>query len=103
MFTYHPDVPLGPDSLPRNSIYALLTEWQIVHTAGLKNIRRRLAGLILSPGVHPDTWVRTGVWKLRLNIYNVKVTSENMEVGMKRWREYKVISSKWEMVFITLE
>lgn len=96
LFEYYPDTPMGRLAPPRRAMYALLAEWQIVRKAGTRNIQRRLAGLMLVPGAESDTWKRVGTWKLRINVYNVEVTSANMKTVAKRWRKFGIMSSKWQ-------
>ncbi|KAF1847215.1 HET-domain-containing protein [Cucurbitaria berberidis CBS 394.84] len=98
-FNYYPDVPFGRKSPPRNAIYALIAEYQIVREAGFQ---RRLAGLMLIPGPQPGTWTRNGVWMLKIRLSNVLVTTENIPSVAQRWRNYAIISSKWHTETITL-
>jgi hypothetical protein len=99
---YYPDDPAGRISPPRNAIYALMAEFQVVRTAGRKTIQRRLAGLMLVPGCKEGTWRRLGVWKLRINVLDVHVNGENIAEVAKRWRDMDVVSSKWQHVLITM-
>lgn len=100
---YYPDDPAGRASPPRNAIYALLSEVQVVRTAGTKNIQRRLVGLMLVPaGLNKGTWKRVGVWKLRINVKDVAVDAENIGGVAERWRGKKVVSGKWERVVVTI-
>ncbi|EUC32506.1 hypothetical protein COCCADRAFT_5777 [Bipolaris zeicola 26-R-13] len=100
---YYPDDPAGRASPPRNAIYALLSEVQVVRTAGTKNIQRRLVGLMLVPaGLNKRTWKRVGVWKLRINVKDVAVDAGNIGGVAERWRGKKVVSGKWERVVVTI-
>jgi hypothetical protein len=99
---YFPDDPAGRASPPRNAIYALMAECQVVRTAGKNNVQRRLAGLMLVPGSQEGTWTRFGVWKLRINVVDVHVSGENIAEVAKRWRKLDVVSNKWQYVLITL-
>ncbi|KAH9878008.1 hypothetical protein J1614_003225 [Plenodomus biglobosus] len=102
VFDYFPDKPRGRDSPPRNAIYAIVGEVQVVQPGGTKTIQRRLAGLMLVPSEHTGAWRRIGVWKLRINIIDVPVTKESITVVAERWREYTVLSSKWKMASLIL-
>lgn len=101
-FEYFPDIPAGRKSPPRNAVYALMAEFQTVRVAGIWNVQRRMAGLMLVPGEQAGTWVRVGAWKLRLKIKNIPVNPENMASVAQRWRQYSVISAKWNIGSITL-
>ncbi|KAH7377838.1 heterokaryon incompatibility protein-domain-containing protein [Pyrenochaeta sp. MPI-SDFR-AT-0127] len=101
-FEYFPDIPAGRISPPRNAVYALVAEFQTVRVAGKHNIQRRLAGLMLVPGLQTGTWVRVGAWKLKLKISNVPVNAENMASVARRWRSYAVVSAKWSIETVTL-
>jgi hypothetical protein len=102
VLTYYPDDPAGRASPPRNAVYAIVSEFQVVRTAGKNTVQRRLAGLMLVPGVNEGTWRRAGVWKLRINISNVDVGSEGITGVARRWRGVSVVSSKWQYVSITV-
>jgi hypothetical protein len=99
---YFPDDPAGRMSPPRNAVYAVMTEYQLVRTAGKNTIQRRLAGLMLVPGGREGTWSRVGVWKLRVNVVGVGVDAQNIAEVAKRWRGVSVLSWKWQYVLITL-
>jgi hypothetical protein len=101
VLTYYPDDPrtLSP---PRNAIYAIVSEFQIVRTAGKNTVQRRLAGLMLVPGTEAGTWKRVGCWKLRINISNVEVGKEGLAGVARRWRGVSVVSEKWQYVAVTL-
>ncbi|KAH8622151.1 HET-domain-containing protein [Alternaria alternata] len=99
---YYPDDPAGRPSPPRNAIYALMAEFQVVRTAGKNNVQRRLVGLMLVPGSKEGMWRRVGVWKLRINVVDVHVSGENIAEVAKRWRKMSVMSNKWQHVLITL-
>ncbi|CAO2655421.1 Nn.00g104850.m01.CDS01 [Neocucurbitaria sp. VM-36] len=101
-FEYYPDDPMGRKSPPKNAIYALLSEFQIVRPAGAYYVVRRLAGLILVPGSESGTWRRLGVWKLHLKVAGIPVDAENLASVGERWRNYPVMSSKWQTEFIVL-
>jgi hypothetical protein len=101
VLTYYPDDPrtLSP---PRNAIYAIVSEFQIVRTAGKNTVQRRLAGLMLVPGTEAGTWKRVGCWKLRINISNVEVGKEGLAGVARMWRGVSVVSEKWQYVAVTL-
>jgi hypothetical protein len=52
---YLDDLSSSENELPKNSLLALVTEFQIVRTAGKYNVHRRLAGLVLTPGAESGT------------------------------------------------
>jgi hypothetical protein len=102
VLAYYPDDPAGRMSPPRNAIYALVAEFQVVRTAGKNTVQRRLAGLMLVPGRNEGTWKRVGVWKLRINISNVYVGKEGIAGVAKKWRGVSVVSEKWQYALITM-
>ncbi|KAI4630134.1 hypothetical protein J4E80_001067 [Alternaria sp. BMP 0032] len=99
---YYPDDPAGRASPPRNAVYALMAECQVVRTAGKNTVQRRLAGLMLAPGIREGTWKRVGVWKLRINIVGVGVDGVNIGEVARRWAKVSVLSGKWKGVLVTL-
>ncbi|EMD64940.1 hypothetical protein GGP41_003594 [Bipolaris sorokiniana] len=99
---YYPDDPAGRASPPRDAVYGLLSEVQVVRTAGAKNIQRRLAGLMLVPGLIKGTWRRVGVWKLRVNVRDVLVDAGNIEGVAEKWAGKRVVSGKWERVVLRI-
>jgi hypothetical protein len=103
IFSYHPDDILSDEKAPpNNSLLALVAEFQIVRTAGMYTVQRRLVGLVLIQGAERGTCMRVGVWKLKLKISGVKVTADNMVSVAQRWHKYSVISNKWTNETITL-
>jgi hypothetical protein len=100
---YHPDLPTTSraNSPPRNGVFALLIEFQIVRTAGDYNIQRRLAGLVLVPGTQADTWRRVGVWYLKIRIQGINVKSGEVEIIARRWKHYSITSS-WRTDTLTM-
>jgi hypothetical protein len=107
-FTYHPDSPNTKSSSsspspspPRTGTFALLSESQIVRTAGNHTIQRRLAGLVLIPGVQEDTWKRVGVWYLKIRIKGVTVEVGNVGHVASRWKQYSLTRS-WTAEILTL-
>ncbi|KAF1831932.1 HET-domain-containing protein [Decorospora gaudefroyi] len=102
-FDYYPDdLSRTGKKPPKNGLLALVAELQIVRTGGSFTVQRRLVGLILVPGPERGTWMRVGVWKLKLRISGVPVTSGNMAQVARRWREYVFVSKKWSKETITL-
>ncbi|KAJ5024296.1 heterokaryon incompatibility protein-domain-containing protein [Bipolaris maydis] len=99
---YYPDDPASRASPPRDAVYALLSEVQVVRTAGAKNIQRRLAGLMLVPGSVKGRWRRVGVWKLRINVKDVVVDAGNIGGVAERWAGKRIVSEKWERVVVTI-
>jgi hypothetical protein len=99
VFKYHPDV--AAKSPPRNGIFALILEFQIVRTAGECNIQRRLAGLVLVPGLEEGTWTRVGVWYLKIRVKGVAVERGGMGDVVKRWRQYSLTTS-WKAEELSL-
>ena len=99
---YYPDDPAGRASPPRNAVYALMAECQVVRTAGKNTVQRRLAGLMLVPGSKEGTWKRVGVWKLRINVVGVSVEGGNIGEVARRWAKVSVLSGKWKGVLVTL-
>ncbi|KAI4953975.1 hypothetical protein J4E91_001684 [Alternaria rosae] len=99
---YYPDDPAGRASPPRNAVYALMAECQVVRTAGKNTVQRWLAGLMLVPGSKEGTWKRVGVWKLRVNIVGVGVEGGNIGDVARKWAKVSVLSGKWNGVLITL-
>ncbi|RYN29230.1 hypothetical protein AA0112_g7390 [Alternaria arborescens] len=103
IFNHHPDdIRNSNGELPENTVLALVVDVQIVRPAGRYTVQRCLMGLVLLPGVERDTWTRVGVWKLRLKITGVEVTSENMGLVAERWRVYDVLSKRWTKKVVTL-
>lgn len=103
IFNHHPDdIRNSNGELPENTVLALVADVQIVRPAGRYTVQRCLMGLVLLPGVERDTWTRVGVWKLRLKITGVEVTSENMGLVAERWRVYDVLSKRWNNKVVTL-
>lgn len=105
IFTYYPDIPLSRPSPPKNAVYALICELQVVRIAGLKNIQRRLAGLMLVPSKRQGMWRRVGIWKLRINVVGVDVTRDNMAQVAERWRGFNVVGEDegWRRGVLVLE
>jgi hypothetical protein len=96
IFKYHSDDIIGSDGgPPNNSILALVADVQIVRAAGKYAVQRYLMGLVVSPGVERNTWMRVGAWKLQLRISGVEVTSETVSLVAQRWRGYEVLSKEW--------
>jgi hypothetical protein len=110
-FTYYPDTPcaLIPDfeynagvslpsaatrSPPRNALFALLAEFQIVRTGGGFHIQRRMTGLVLVPGQRKDTWRRVGAWYLKIRIRGVAVELGDVSDVGERWKRYS-LTSDW--------
>jgi hypothetical protein len=97
-FTYHPDIPFPTKkspSPPRHGSFALLSESQIVRTAGT-TIQRRLAGLVLVQGTQQDTWKRVGVWHLKIRIKGVSVEVGDVSGVAERWKEYS-LTKTWKV------
>jgi hypothetical protein len=94
-FSYHSDLhtTLKEPHPPRNGIFALITEIQIVRTAGDYKIQRRLVGLVLLPAIQEGTWRRIGVWYLKIRIKNVAVEVGKVERVAKRWEKYRLTAS----------
>jgi hypothetical protein len=101
---YYPDDLSERPSPPHNAVYALVSEFQVVRTAGKNNIQRRFAGLMLVPSSASDnkTWKRVGVWKLRVNIQNVQVDGDNIAAVAERWRKRALVSARWERVVLRI-
>jgi hypothetical protein len=103
IFRYYPDDILnGGAEPPRNTVFALVADVQIVRPAGKYTVQRCLMSLVLSPGEEIGTWRRVGVWKLQLRISGIEVTGGNMNAVARRWRGYNVLSEKWADREITL-
>jgi hypothetical protein len=106
-FEYHPDTPSESDegaSPPRHGVLALVAEFQICRVAGRYTIQRRLAGLVLVRGEREGTWRRVGAWKLKIKIFDIHVSEENIKDVAKRWRKYRLwtIGEMWKMEEVTL-
>jgi hypothetical protein len=102
IFKYFPDaIEDGRGSPPTDGIFVLITEFQIVRTAG-DGIQRRFAGLVLIPASQPGTWRRIGVWKLKIRVSGVVVTEENIREVARRWRDYQLTSERWRTESLTL-
>ncbi|EOA87451.1 uncharacterized protein SETTUDRAFT_136273 [Exserohilum turcica Et28A] len=97
---------VGAVSPPKNAVYALLAESQVVRCAGTKTVQRRFAGLMLVPdgqrGGSDECWTRIGVWKLRVNVLRVRVEAANIEAVAGRWGERSLIEGTWRHGVITL-
>jgi hypothetical protein len=70
VFSYYPDdISSDEDAPPNNGFLALVVEFQIVRTAGMYTVQRRLVGLVLIQGAERGTCMRVGVWQLKLKIW----------------------------------
>lgn len=99
---YYPDMIDSRNKVPpRNGIFALVFERQLVRTLGA-DLQRRLAGLVLVPGSGPGTWRRVGLWQLNIRISDVEVNSDNISAVVQRWKTYQVTSPRWKREEITL-
>jgi hypothetical protein len=106
-FTYHPDAPSESGkgaSPPRHSILALIAEFQICRVAGKYTIQRRLAGLVLVREEREGTWRRVGAWKLKIKIFDIHVSEDNIKDVAERWNKYRMwtIGETWKMEKVTL-
>ena len=103
IFKYFPDsLDKASRKIPKDGIYALIMEAQVVRLGGNYMIQRRLAGLILVPGEKENTWKRVGAWKLKMRVCDVEVNKENMKDVAARWKEYRFVSTKWKTETLTL-
>jgi hypothetical protein len=104
-FTYYPDIPSQEaPSPPRNGVLALVAEFQICRVAGVYNVHRRCAGLVLVRAQKAGRWRRVGAWKLTIKICYVSVKRENIKRVAARWKEYRMwdVGEKWKMETVVL-
>jgi hypothetical protein len=106
-FTYYPDTPTESDtepSPPRHGVLALMAEFQVCRLAGKYTIQRRLAGLVLVRGAREGTWLRVGLWKLRIKIFGVDVRLHNIREVADRWARHGMWSAgeSWRMERVSL-
>ena len=104
-FTYHLDTPSlsSSPSPPRHGIFALLNEFQVVRTAGEYHVQRRMAGLVLVRAEEEGTWMRVGVWRLKVRIGGVGVGEEEGGVQgvAERWGRHE-LTGNWEKMELVL-
>ncbi|KAF2825591.1 HET-domain-containing protein [Ophiobolus disseminans] len=105
-FIYFPDDPLAGSSPPKNSVLALVSEFQLCRVPGINNVERRLAGLVLVRGERRGTWRRVGAWKLKVKITGMEIHDGNVRHVAERWSGYKLWDveegEKWWMDRVTL-
>jgi hypothetical protein len=107
-FTYYPDTPTESAtgiSPPRHGVLALVAEFQVCRVAGKYTIQRRLAGLVLVRGSREGTWLRIGLWKLRIKMFGVDVHLQNIRDVAARWARYEMWSAEgeaWRMERVSL-
>jgi hypothetical protein len=86
-FRYLPDDPALPPSLPKQSVLALVSEFQLCRAPSTNNVERRLAGLVIRE-VRRGAWRRVGAWKARVVVTDMEIDERIVRHVAKRWRKY---------------
>lgn len=104
VFTYyHDDIAKPRRNPPRNALFALLAEIQIVRLGGKYHVQRILAGLVLVPSDREEgAWKRVGAWKLKVKIWGWLVDRANLLSVAERWKGYEIVGKVWGSEEITI-
>jgi len=104
-FKYYPDDPTSPPSMPKQSVLALVSEFQLCRAPGLNNVERRSAGLVIRE-VRRGKWRRVGAWKLKVVITSMEIDESIAGHVARRWRKHKLFDDGrkdgWRMEKVSL-